>query len=100
MELFENRRYPYVFAIVCDNPSKCVLNTVIKATTHQGISRQDSSLISQVMSNLPEITHLNEACLTNITDMISKGEISIKQDTKVLYATAGCMKLPNILTWR
>ena len=55
MESFENRRCPCVFLTVCDNPSKCVLNTlqfthvktgqapeervaVIKAATHQGIS--------------------------------------------------------------
>ena len=102
MELFENRRCLCVFVTVCDNPSKCVLNTlqfayvetgqtpeervaVIKVTTHQSISCQDNSLISQILSNPPEITNLNEACLTNIADMISKGEISIKPDTKVLY---------------
>ena len=55
MESFENWRCPCVFATVCDNPSKCVLNTlefahvetgqtpeervaVIKATAHQDIS--------------------------------------------------------------
>ena len=92
METFGNRRFSCVFVTVCDNPSKCVLNTlqfvhvetgqtpeervaVINVTTHQGISRQDSSLISQVLSNPPEITNLNEACLTNIEEMISKGEI-------------------------
>ena len=58
---------------------------VIKATTYQGNSRQDSSLISQILSNPTEITNLNEASLTNIADMISKGEISIKPDTKVLH---------------
>ena len=101
MQSFQNRRCPCVFVTVCDNPSKRVLNTlqfahvetgqipeqrvaVIKATTHQGISRQDSSLISQILSNRPEVMHLNEACLTNMVDMISKGEISIKPDTKVL----------------
>ena len=52
--------------------------TVTKLTIHQGINRQDSSLLSQVLSNPPEITNLNEAGLTNIADMISKGEISIK----------------------
>ena len=67
MESFENRRCLCVFVTVCDNPSKCVLNTlwfahvetgqtpervtVIKATAHQGISCQDSNLISQVLSN-------------------------------------------------
>ena len=90
--------------MVCDNPIKCVLNTlvlqlahvetgqtpeervaVIKATIHQGISRQDSSLIWQILFNRPKITHLKEECLTNIVDMISKGEISIKPDNKVLY---------------
>ena len=105
METFENRRCPCVFVEVCDNPSKCVLNTlkfvhvetgqtpekrvaVIKAISHQGISGQDSSLISQVLSNLPEITNLNEACLTNSVDMISKGEIMIKSDTKVFKTNA------------
>ena len=58
---------------------------VIKVTTNQDISCQSSSLISQILSNLPEITYLNEACLTYIADMISKGEISIIPDTKVLY---------------
>ena len=58
---------------------------VIKATTHQGISHKDSSLISQVLSNPPEITNLNEAGLINIAEMISKGTISIKPDTKVLH---------------
>ena len=58
---------------------------VIKTTTHQGISHQVSSLISQVLYNPPDSTHLNEACLTNIADMISKEEIRIKADTKVLY---------------
>ena len=64
MESFENRKCPCVFVTVCDNPS--VLNTlqfshvktgqtpeervaVIKVSTHQGISHQDSSLISQVL---------------------------------------------------
>ena len=70
MELFENRRYLTVFVTVCDNLSKCVLNTlqlvnveigqtpeervaVIKATTHQGIKCQHSSLICQILSNPP-----------------------------------------------
>ena len=87
---------------VCDNPSKCVLNTlqfvhvetgqtpeervaVIKATVQQGISCKNGSLISQVLSNPPEITTLNAACLTNFVDMIRKGEISIKPDTKVFH---------------
>ena len=56
--MFENRRCPCVFVTVCDNPSKCVLNTlhfpqietaqfpeerfaVIKVTTHQVITHQD-----------------------------------------------------------
>ena len=93
MESFENRRCPCSFVTVGDNPSKCAhVETgqtpeerfaVIKVTTHQGIScRQDSSLISQILSNLPEVSHLNKACLTNIVDMISKEEISIKPDTK------------------
>ena len=104
MESFENRRCLCVFVTVCDNPGKRVLNTllfahvesghtpeerdaVIKATTHQGISRQDSSLISQMLSNPPQITHLNKACLTKNVDMNSKGEISIKPDTK-LFTTS------------
>ena len=87
---------------VCKNPSKCVLHTphfahveteptpdervaVNKATIHQGISYQDSSLISQILCNPPEIMNFNEACLTNIVKMISNGEISIKSVTKVLY---------------
>ena len=92
MESFENRRCPCVFVTVCSNPSKCVLNTlyfvnveteqipeervaVIKPTGHQGIGCHNGSLVSQVLSNPPEITNLNEACLTDIVDMISKGEI-------------------------
>ena len=102
IESFKNRRCPCIFVTVCNNPSECVLNTlqfahvetgqtpeervvVIKATTHQGISCQDSSLISQILFNPPEITHLKEACLKYIVDMISKREISIKPSTKVLY---------------
>ena len=71
MESFGDRRCPCVFVTVCYNLSKCVLNTlqfvhvetgqilaervaVIKATIHQGISRQDSGLISQILSNLPK----------------------------------------------
>ena len=57
----------------------------MKATRDQGIGYQDSSLISQMLSNPPVITNLNEACLINIADMISKGKINIKPDTKVLY---------------
>ena len=111
-----NRRCPYAFVTVFDNPSKCVLNTlqfehvetgqtpeetvaVIKATTHQGISRQDSSLLSQVLSNLPEITNLSEACLINVADMISKGEISIKSDTKVLYNNYWMHEITNYPNW-
>ena len=59
--------------------------SVVKMTTHQGICRQDSSLICQILSNLPEITRLNETTFSNYADMISKGKISIKSDTKVLY---------------
>ena len=92
-----------IFVTVCDNPSKSVLNTlqfahvdtgqtpeervaVVKETTHQGISRQDSSLISQVLSNPP--------------DKVRKGEIIIKPDTKVLYKNCWMHELPNILTGR
>ena len=80
---------PCVFVTVCNSPSNCVLNTlqfahvgtgqiseervaVSKETTHQGIGHQDSSLICQIPSNPPEITHLNEGSLTNIADMISE----------------------------
>ena len=59
---------PCVFVAVCNNASKRVLITlqfvhvqtgqtpkerfaVIKVATHQGISCQDSSLISQILSN-------------------------------------------------
>ena len=80
VESFENRRCQCIFVTVCDNPGKCVFNTlqfmhvqtsktpeenvaVIKATTHQGISHQDSSLISQILSNQPELTHLNVVAL-------------------------------------
>ena len=68
----------------CDNPSKCILDTlksrhvktgdtsekriaIIKTTIHQGICCQDSSIICQILSHRPEIT--------NTTDMISKGRI-------------------------
>ena len=102
MESFENSRGLCVFVTVCDNPSKCVLNTlqfthvetgkipeervaVIKATNHQGIYHQKNSLNCQKLPNLPQITHLDEACLTNIADMISNEAISIKPDTKILY---------------
>ena len=57
---------------------------VVQMTAHQGICQQDSSLIHQVLSDPPEITHLNEAGLTNIVDIITKGKISIKPDTQVL----------------
>ena len=67
MESFENRCL-CVFVTVCDNPSKCVLNTlqfvhaetgqtpkervvVIKATTYQGISCQDSRAESGPQKN-------------------------------------------------
>ena len=73
---------------------------VIKAATHKGISCKYRTLICQILSDLPEITYLNETCLTNIAKMIKKGEINIKTDTKVLTTTAGCMELPNSLTWR
>ena len=89
MELFENRGCLCVFVTVCDNPRKCVLNKLQFAhietgCSNQGVSHQDSSLISQVLSNPPDITNLNDAYLTNIADMFSKGEISIKPDIKVL----------------
>ena len=101
MESFE-KIYQCVFVTVCDNPSKCLLNTlqfvhvetgqipeervaVIKASTHQGISCQDISLISQLLSNPPEIRNLNETCLANIADMAQQRKNSIKPDTNVLY---------------
>ena len=71
---------------------------VIKASTHHGISHQDSSLISQV-SNPPEIMNLNKACLTNIVDMMSKGEISIKPDTKVLYNNCWMHEITKYSNW-
>ena len=102
---------------LCNNLSKCVLNmlqfahvetrqtseervAVIKATTQPGISRQDSSLLSQILSNPPEITNLNEACLTNIVDMISKGEISIKPDTMVLYDNCWMHEITKYSNWQ
>ena len=39
MELFENRKRLCVFVRVCDNPSKCVLNTLL--TAHLTVSTQD-----------------------------------------------------------
>ena len=71
---------------------------VIQATTHQGISYQDSHLISQVLSKPPGITNLNDAGLTNIADMVSKGDISIKPDTKVLYNKGPQWQSGNTLT--
>ena len=53
-------------------------------------------MIRQVLSNLPEITPLNEVGLTNIADMITKGKISIKPVTRFLTTTDGCKSLPNI----
>ena len=75
---------------VCNSPTQCVLNTlkfahveplqtveekvaVVQTTTRQGIFRQASSLICQILSDLSEFTHLNEAILTNIADMVNKG---------------------------
>ena len=114
MGSFENRRC--VFVTVCDNPSKCVLKTlqfayvetghtpeeivaVIKGTTHQGINHQDRNFISQVLFYQPEIMHLNEACLTNIVYMISKVEISIKRDTKVLYNNCWMHEITKYPNW-
>ena len=62
---------------------------VVQKTAHQSICCQDSSLICQVLSDPPEITHSNEAGLQNIADMI-KGKISIKPDTRVLATADGC----------
>ena len=115
MESFENR-CPRLFVTVCDNPIKCLLNAlqfahaetgqtpeervaVIKVTTHQCISHQDSSLISQVLSNPPKITNLNKACLTNIADMVSKGEIRIKPDTKVLHNNCWMHEIAKYPIW-
>ena len=87
------------------NPCKCVLNAlhlahvetgqtpevrvaVINTTTYQG--HQDSSLVSKILFNLPEITHLNEACLTNI----------VNQTPRFFTTTAEYAKLPNMLTGR
>ena len=68
---------------------------VIKVTTHQGISCQDSSLISQALSNPPEITNLNEVCLANIA-LPAKEKLASNQTLRFFTKTAGCMKLPNI----
>ena len=57
---------------------------VVQMSTHQDICCQESCLISQILSNPPEILHFNETSLANIVDMISKGEISIKPATKFL----------------
>ena len=99
------------------NPSKCVSNTlqfehvetgqtpeervaVIKATTHQGIGFHDRSLISHILSKPPEITHLNETCLTNIADIISKGGISVKPDIKVLYNNRWIHDIAKYPNWK
>ena len=113
MGSFENTRCLCLFVTVCDNPSKCVLNTlqfadvetgqtpeeraaVMKVTTHQGINCQDGNLISQILSSPPDIMHLNETSLINMADMISKGEISINSDPRLFLTTAGIIILPNI----
>ena len=61
----------------CDSHSKCVLETlefthaetgqtseerieIVKTNTHQGICHKDSSLIWQILSNLPDIIHLKQ----------------------------------------
>ena len=41
----------------------------------------------------------NEACLTNIVDMLSKGEISIKPDTKVLYNNCWMHEMTKYPNW-
>ena len=92
MESFENIRCPCVLVTVCDNPSNCVLNTlqfvrvetgqtpeervaVIKETTHQGISCQDSSLISQVLESFDAHIYypLRYTSLISVCDVISQG---------------------------
>ena len=94
--------------IININPSCCVIHCVIqlcnsrgtvKVSNHQGIGSQDSSLISLVLSNLPGIMHLNEACLTNIAYMISKGKISVKPDTKVLYDNCWMHEITKYPYW-
>ena len=42
MELFENRRCLCVFDTVCDNPSKCVLNTLQFAHVETGQTPEES----------------------------------------------------------
>ena len=69
---------PNVFLMHCNCVHVETLKTsekraaVVQTTAHQGICRQNYSLIRQVLSDLPEITQLNEAGLTNIT-VITKG---------------------------
>ena len=97
MACFENRiglAHDHLLQI-CDNHPECILHTlqfadietgqtsektvaVVETTAYQGICCQESSLIRQVLSGLPEIIHLNKPSLINIADMISKGKISIK----------------------
>ena len=46
--------------------------------SHQGICHQEGSLIYQILSDPPEIMHLNEASITNIAEMISIQKITIR----------------------
>ena len=48
---------------------------VIKVTTHHGIGHQNNSLLCWILSNPPEIMHLNEASVRYIVDIISKREV-------------------------
>ena len=76
--------FEYMFAHVEAGQTPEERVAVINVTTCQGIGYQDY-LICHILSNQPEIMHLN-ASLTNIVDMsISKREVSIKPETKVLY---------------
>ena len=85
-----------MFLLIWDNPSKCVVDTlefvhvqtsqtseeritIVKVNTCQRICYKDRSLISQILSNLPEIMQLNETSLKIIVDIISDKNIRIKQ---------------------
>ena len=69
MQKLTNQRGSFTSIAGCDNPAKCVLRVAVAQTTiHQAISHKDSSLIRQILSDLPE----NELVLTDIVDMISK----------------------------
>ena len=45
--LFENRRCPCLSVTVCDNPSKCVLNTLQLATVEYGQTPEERVAVNQ-----------------------------------------------------